>query len=84
MLGGEGMERFVGQEENFVSDAWSNWEPLRVDQSGGDVLPGFGAGEDLGCRVLHKHWKKGNIGSWIYKSEVSKSNIIYILFVNMV
>ena len=46
------MERFIDQEENFVSDARFNCEPVKVDESGGDVLPGLGAGEDPGSRVL--------------------------------
>ena len=51
--GGEGKERFVGLEEYFVSDARFNWELVKADESGGDVLPGLGAGEDPGNRVLH-------------------------------
>ena len=27
---------------------------MKADESGADVLPGLGAGEDLGSRVLHK------------------------------
>ena len=53
ILQGEGIERFIGQEENFVRDAWFKWEPVKADESGGDVLPGLGAGEDPGSRVLH-------------------------------
>ena len=53
ILGGEGMERFIGQEENFVIDTWFNWEPVKADESRGEVLPGLGAGENPGNRVLH-------------------------------
>ena len=32
ILVGEGMERFMGQEENFVSDAWFDWMILEPVQ----------------------------------------------------
>jgi len=48
VLRGEGMEGLVGEEEEFVSDAGLDWEPVEVDESGGDVLPGLGACENPG------------------------------------
>ena len=53
ILRGEGVERFIGQETNFVGDVGFDWEPVKLDECGGDVLPGLGAGEDPGSRVLH-------------------------------
>ena len=35
------MEGFVGEEEDFVRDAGLDWEPVKVDEGGGDV-PGLG------------------------------------------
>ena len=48
VLRGEGMEGLVGEEEEFVSDAGLDREPVEVDESGGDVLPGLGACENPG------------------------------------
>ena len=42
------MERLVGDEEEFVGDAGLDREPVEVEESGGDVLPGLGACENPG------------------------------------
>ena len=42
------MEGFVGEEEDFVGDAGLDRKPVESDESGGDVLPGPGAGEKPG------------------------------------
>lgn len=42
------MEGFVGEEEDFVGDAGLDRESVKVDEDGGDVLPGLGAGENPG------------------------------------
>ena len=42
------MEGFVCEKEEFGGDAAFDWKPVKVDESGGDVLPGPGAGEDPG------------------------------------
>lgn len=44
VLGGKGMEGFVG-EEDFVVDVRLDWEPVKVNEGWGDVLPGLAAGE---------------------------------------
>ena len=46
------MESFIGEEEQFVCDAELNRKPVEAFKGGGDVLPGFGAGEHSGSRVL--------------------------------
>ena len=53
VLGGEGMEGFVSQKKEFIGDTVLDWEPVEVDQGGGDVLPGLGVSEHPGSRVLH-------------------------------
>ena len=42
------MEGFIGEEEDFVSDAGFDREPVKTDEGGGDVLPGLSAGENPG------------------------------------
>ena len=44
----QSMEGFVSDEEGFVDDSGFDGEPVKVDEGGGDVLPGFGAGENPG------------------------------------
>ncbi len=46
--GVEGMERLVGVKKDFKIDTELNWKPVKVDEGGGDVLPGLGAGEKPG------------------------------------
>ena len=41
------MEGFVSEKEEFVGDAGLDRQPVKVDECGGDVLPGPGAGEEL-------------------------------------
>ena len=33
--GGQGMEGFVGEKEDFICDAGLNWEPVKVDEGWG-------------------------------------------------
>ena len=47
----QGMEGFVGEKEDFIFDAGLNWEPVKVDEGWGDVLPRLGVGEDLGGQI---------------------------------
>ena len=42
------MEGFIGEEEEFEGDAEFHGEPVKVDERGGDVLPGLGVGENSG------------------------------------
>ena len=42
------MEGFVREKEEFVGDVGFDWKPVKVDESGCDVLPGPGAGQDPG------------------------------------
>ncbi len=42
------MEGLVGVEEDFVGDTGLDWEPMKVDEDGGDVLPRLGASENPG------------------------------------
>lgn len=39
--------------KEFGLDEELDWEPVEVNEGGGDVLPGLGACEDLGGVVLH-------------------------------
>ena len=47
------MQGFVGEDEEFEGDSIFDGEPVQLFEGGGDVLPGFGAGENPGSRVLH-------------------------------
>ena len=46
------MERLVSEEECFVLNPGLDRLPVKMDEGGGDVLPGLGAGEKPGGRVL--------------------------------
>ncbi len=46
------MKGLVGEEEDFVHDMGLDWEPMEMDENRGDVLPGLGASENPGSRVL--------------------------------
>ena len=48
VLGGHGVEGLVSEEEEFVRDAEFHREPMKVNESGGDMLPGLGMGENPG------------------------------------
>lgn len=45
ILGGKRVKAGVGKKES-ITDAKLDWEPLKVDVGGVDVLPGFGASLD--------------------------------------
>ena len=47
------MERLEGEKKELVLDAELDGEPVKVDEGGGDVLPGLGTCEDPGSRVLY-------------------------------
>jgi len=51
------MEGFVGEEQEFVSDAGLDREPVEVEESRGDVLPGLGACENPGNCQINKQIK---------------------------
>jgi len=51
-MGGEGMERRVGEEECFVLNPGLDRQPVKVEEGGSDLSPGLGAGEKPGGRVL--------------------------------
>ncbi len=66
VLGGKGKKEFVGKKEDDVGHVGFDQEPVKVDESWGDVLPRLGADENPGSRVLHiqpvkkihrRHWK---------------------------
>lgn len=46
------MELFVGEEEDFSGDAGLNSEPVKVDEAGGDLLPGLGVPGNRGLHIL--------------------------------
>ena len=46
------MAGLVREEECFVLNLGLDRQPVEVDEGGGDVLPGLGAGEKPGSRVL--------------------------------
>lgn len=48
----KGVEGFVGQEEDFVGGPGLDQEPVKMDESGGDMLPGLGSGGKPGSGVL--------------------------------
>ncbi len=42
------MQGFVGLEKDFIGAAGRDWEPVKVDVGGGDVLRALGAGQNPG------------------------------------
>ena len=47
------MQGFVGEKEDLEGNAVFYGKPVKLLQGGGDVLPGFGTGENPSSGVLH-------------------------------
>ena len=47
------MESFVGEEEYFKGDAEFDGEPVEIEEDRGDMVTGWGVGEEAGSRVLN-------------------------------
>lgn len=42
----------MSKEEHFKLNALGNWEPVEIQENGGDVITGASMGEEAGSRVL--------------------------------
>lgn len=45
---GQDVNELIGEKDEFVRDAEFHWYPVELDDSGGDVLPRLGVGENPG------------------------------------
>ena len=45
--GGQGIEGFIGEEENFIDDAGLDWTTVKMDLEKGYVLPRWGSAEKI-------------------------------------
>ena len=43
---------FVGEGQDFIGDPVGDREPVEVFEDWGNVMPGFGVGEESGCCIL--------------------------------
>lgn len=51
--GGQVVEGFECDKENFELDTLGNGEPVEIAEDGGDMFAGAGVGEEAGGRVLN-------------------------------
>ncbi len=47
-MGRKSREGIMGEKEDCIIVPELNWEPVKVNEGWGDVLPGLGAGENPG------------------------------------
>ena len=50
--GGQMVESFIGEDQEFVMNPVGDGEPVEVFEDWGDVVPRFGVSEETGCCVL--------------------------------
>lgn len=50
--GGQVVEGFIGDDEEFEMDTLGDWEPVEVMKDRGDVVTGAGVSEETSSRVL--------------------------------